>query len=113
LSKIPLIIHQTWKTARIDSWNVDILPWVEKWLQDAIASERGRPMAYFFWDDEGIIAFMQEYEGEFFDSFISNFTPVERADIFRILICKWFGGIVSGLLLKAVFKVLKILVWRR
>ncbi|KAI5461826.1 glycosyltransferase family 32 protein [Mariannaea sp. PMI_226] len=94
-SNIPLIVHQTWKTSQISTWNVEILSWVEIWLKDATATERGRPMAYLFWDDDGIMTFMQHYEKDFVDSFMSYFTPVERADIFRILVCKWLGGIYA------------------
>lgn len=65
-------------------------------------------MAYFFWDDGGIMAFIREFEKDFVDSFVSLFTPVERADIFRILVCKYFGGIVSVLLLTAPIKVTQV-----
>lgn len=56
----------------------------------------GSPMAYFLWDDEGMLLFMQEFEPDFVDSFYSSFTPIERADIFRILVCNHFGGIVRA-----------------
>ncbi|PNY26820.1 Initiation-specific alpha-1,6-mannosyltransferase [Tolypocladium capitatum] len=93
-SNIPLLVHQTSATARVTRWKPDVLPWVEQWLQYAVSPDRS-PMAYFFWDDEGILAFMREFESDFLDHFNTLFTPVERADIFRILACKWFGGVYA------------------
>ncbi|KND87159.1 Initiation-specific alpha-1,6-mannosyltransferase [Tolypocladium ophioglossoides CBS 100239] len=94
-SNIPLLVHQTSATAQVTRWKPDVLPWVEQWLQYSVASNHGSPMAYFFWDDEGILAFMREFESGFLDDFNALFTPVERADIFRILTCKWFGGVYA------------------
>ena len=95
-SNIPLLVHQTSATADITRWKPDVLPWVEQWLQYSVSTGRSSPMAYFFWDDEGILAFMREFENDFLDDFNALFTPVERADIFRILACKWFGGVVCA-----------------
>ncbi|TPX18634.1 uncharacterized protein E0L32_002491 [Thyridium curvatum] len=92
-SLIPLIVHQTWAVAQIDTWGTNVLSCVEKWLRYAVLGEYGSPMAYLFWDDDGMLAFVEEYEPDFVEPFITLFTPVERADIFRILVCKWFGGI--------------------
>ncbi|POR31074.1 Initiation-specific alpha-1,6-mannosyltransferase [Tolypocladium paradoxum] len=93
-SNIPLLVHQTSATAQVTRWKPDVLPWVEQWLQYSVSPDRSSPMAYFFWDDGGILAFMREFESDFLDDFNALFTPVERADIFRILACKWFGGVV-------------------
>lgn len=94
---IPLIVHQTWMTTRIDGWTPKVLRCVERWLAYAVGGgdqDGGPPMAYFFWDDEGMLAFMRMYEPDFVEPFLAFFSPVERTDIFRVLLCKWFGGIV-------------------
>lgn len=38
---------------------------------------------------------INQYEKAFADDFARVFSPVEKVDIFRIIVCKWFGGIVS------------------
>lgn len=91
-SSIPLLVHQTWKTTDINTWRIDVISWVEKWLADAVFSKT--PMAYFFWNDEGMRELVQSYEPQFVKLY-DSLTPVEQSDIFRILVCKHFGGIVS------------------
>lgn len=51
-------------------------------------------MAYFFWEDEGVLQLLDEFEPAFVNQFKSLPSNVERADVFRILVLKWFGGIV-------------------
>ncbi|OAQ81290.1 glycosyl transferase [Purpureocillium lilacinum] len=95
-SRIPLIVHQTSKSARVNTWKPEVLPWVEQWLRLSVPSTHNkRPMAYFFWDDDGILDFMREFESDMLGDFNAMFTPVERADIFRVLACKWFGGVYA------------------
>ena len=93
-SKIPRIVHQTARFSRMDTWNPSILPWIEKWLQYSMSPDQDQSMAYFFWDDEGIEQLVTELNEALLDDMLSIFTPVERADIFRILVCQRFGGIV-------------------
>ena len=38
--------------------------------------------------------FMDEYEKDFVIDFHNVFMPVERADIFRVLACRYLGGVV-------------------
>ena len=95
LSNIPLIVHQTWKTSRLNGSKSSLVPFVNQWLVGAIDPPRGgEPMAYFFWDDLGVMDLMQHYEAEIVDKYLSAYSMVERGDIFRVLVCKWFGGIV-------------------
>lgn len=94
-SNIPLIVHQTWKTTAADTWSPRILPWVELWLENSIYVDCGPSMAYLFWDDTGMRALVEEFENEFLERYDSLLTPVERSDVFCILVCKHFGGIVS------------------
>ena len=51
-SKIPLIIHQTWKDTDLVTWKPEVLEGVEKWLTYATAAGK-ESMAYFLWLDEG------------------------------------------------------------
>lgn len=89
-------MHQTGASSKIDTWKIELIPWVEQWLEYAVSpsSSNNASMAYFFWDDEGIAMFMNKYEKAFLDDFNRIFTPVERADIFRVLTCDYFGGVV-------------------
>lgn len=91
-SEIPLIIHQTWKNTRIDTWTKATRDMVESWLQYAVET----PMAYIMWDDDGVMQFMEEFEPEFVPKFNALTRNVERSDIFRILVPKHIGGIVSS-----------------
>lgn len=90
-SSVPLILHQTWKNRHIDTWSDLLRVSVEKWLECVVSDD----MAYFFWDDDGITRLLEEFEEDFVDRFDSLPATVERSDVFRVLILKWFGGIVS------------------
>jgi mannosyltransferase OCH1-like enzyme len=68
---------------------------VEKWLNHVISDD----MAYFFWEDNGIDQMMAKFEPGFMNHFTTLPSNVERADVFRILVLKWFGGIVSAIIL--------------
>ncbi|KAK4947555.1 hypothetical protein LTR10_013500 [Elasticomyces elasticus] len=90
-STIPLIMHQTWKDRHVDTWTDLLRNSVEKWLTYVVADD----MAYFFWEDDGIMSFLEEFEPEFTQDFINLPANVERTDVFRILVVKWFGGIYA------------------
>ncbi|KAF5975680.1 ankyrin protein [Fusarium bulbicola] len=40
---------------------------------------------------------VEQYENDFLERYDSLLTPVERSDVFRILVCKHFGGIYADL----------------
>jgi hypothetical protein len=69
---------------------------MEQWLEGSIASSN--PMAYFLWDDDGVLSLVDKYEEDFVQDFVQVFSPVEKVDIFRIIVCKWFGGVVGAVL---------------
>lgn len=92
-------MHQTGLSSKVDTWKAEIIPWVQQWLEYSVSPNNTAPMAYFFWDDEGIDMFMERYEQDFIPDFYSIFTPVERADIFRVLVCQHFGGVVCIILI--------------
>ncbi|KAG5655090.1 hypothetical protein KAF25_000213, partial [Fusarium avenaceum] len=96
-SNIPLIVHQTWKTTTVNDWNPRILPWVEIWMKNSIYVEHGPSMAYLFWDDTGMRALVEEFDRDFLERYDSILTPIERSDVFRILVIKHFGGIYGDL----------------
>ncbi|KIW13919.1 hypothetical protein PV08_06700 [Exophiala spinifera] len=90
-SGIPLILHQTWKTRRANKWTDLLRNSVESWLKHVVRDD----MAYFFWEDDGIMQFLNEFEPDFAESFVDLPANVERTDVFRILVVKWFGGIYA------------------
>ncbi|PTB81763.1 glycosyltransferase family 32 protein [Trichoderma longibrachiatum ATCC 18648] len=91
-------MHQTGQSSKVDTWKPEVIPWVEQWLEYAASPDSASAaMAYFFWDDEGIDMFMNAYEKDFMGDFKSVFMPVERTDIFRILACRYLGGIYADI----------------
>lgn len=93
-SRIPLIAHQTWRTFDTNSWPAIIRECVEDWIEIAVG-DGSSEMAWFLWDDAGIDALMKKYEPELYDDFLSLPYAVEKADIFRIVVVKWFGGVYA------------------
>ena len=89
-SSIPLILHQTWKNSHIDTWPDAVRVSVEKWLTYVVSDS----MAYFLWEDDGVMLLLEEFEPDFVDRFAALPANVERPDVFRILVSKWIGGIV-------------------
>ncbi|KAL7804869.1 glycosyltransferase family 32 protein [Trichoderma aethiopicum] len=97
-SNIPLLMHQTGQSSKVDTWKPEVIPWVEQWLAYAVSPDNATAaMAYFFWDDEGIDMFMNAFETDFMSDFKSVFTPVERTDIFRVLACRYLGGVYADI----------------
>ncbi|KAM0247511.1 hypothetical protein ACHAQJ_009817 [Trichoderma viride] len=96
-SNIPLLMHQTGASSKVDTWKAEVIPLVQHWLEYSMFPSNSMPMAYFFWDDKGIEMLMNKYEKNFLDHFNGIFTPVERADIFRILVCQYFGGVYADI----------------
>jgi hypothetical protein len=89
-SSIPLIVHQTWKNTHIDTWTDTVRDCVEKWLEYSVNGS----MAYFLWDDDGALQFLEKYEPDFVEPFTALAANVERSDVFRILVTIHIGGIV-------------------
>ncbi|KAL7933320.1 glycosyltransferase family 32 protein [Trichoderma chlorosporum] len=93
-SNIPLVFHQKWDTTRLNGTKAMILSYIEEWLMASISPPLGASrMAYFLWDNEGVLALIKEHESDLMTDFNEVFSPVEKVDIFRIVACKWFGGI--------------------
>ncbi|KAL4978975.1 hypothetical protein BDW66DRAFT_148822 [Aspergillus desertorum] len=88
-SNIPRIIHQTWKDTRFETWRPKYQASVEKWL--GVVEDEDIP--YIFWDDAGVAQFMRVFEPDLEAEFYGLPSPVERSDVFRVLVCKWIGGV--------------------
>jgi hypothetical protein len=97
-TQIPLIAHQTSRSANPDTWSKVVRGCVEKWLAAATKSDdpSTAEMAWFMWDDEGIRTLVEKFEHDLFPAFSALPYPVEKADLFRVLVLKWFGGVVSA-----------------
>lgn len=55
----------------------------------------GPELAYFLWDDEGAAELIQATDQKLFEAVELLPAPVEKADVFRILVCNEIGGVVS------------------
>jgi mannosyltransferase OCH1-like enzyme len=92
-TRIPMVVHQTWKNTRIETWSTVQLNSVEKWLEVTLSAD----MAYFLWDDHGVDQLIRQLEPEWAQVFFSLPVHVEQSDVFRIMLCRHFGGTVSPL----------------
>ena len=90
-SLTPLIVHQTWGHRQINTLPEDLRRSVEKWLQFVVEGE----MAYFLWEDEGIVEFINQFTPESHEHYTSLPSMVEKTDYFRILVATYVGRIVS------------------
>lgn len=93
-SDIPLIIHQIWLGTTIDQWAPDLVGGVEQWLEFATV-EGKESMAYFLWLGDGCDQLIADVEPELVDILKALPMPVERADVFRVVVANSIGGIVS------------------
>lgn len=93
-SSIPLIVHQTWMNTKIDEWAPDLVLGVERWLEYAMA-EGKEGMAYFLWLDDGCDQLITDAEPDLVDILNALPLPVERSDVFRVVVANSIGGIVS------------------
>jgi mannosyltransferase OCH1-like enzyme len=96
-SHIPLIAHQTSRSTYPKTWSSLTRKCVERWQAAATgcADSSTAEMAWFMWDDDGVLALVEKYETDLYPAFSVLPYPVEKADVFRIVVLKWFGGIVS------------------
>lgn len=99
-SHIPLVVHQTWKTLDTNAWPEVIREGVDKWVGASVQGRdvflQGPEMAWFLWSDDGVDSLIAKYEPGLYEDFQLLPYPVEKADVFRVVVLKWFGGIVSS-----------------
>ena len=88
MSRIPKIIHQTWKSHDLP----------EKYIKLVNSWKNKHPdWEYKLYDDHDCIEFIQKYYNELFDTYQSLEEPVMKADMFRYLIVYHFGGLYADL----------------
>ncbi|KFY80856.1 hypothetical protein V499_00311 [Pseudogymnoascus sp. VKM F-103] len=95
-SKIPLIVHQTWMNTKIDEWAPDLVLGVERWLEYAKAEGSGS-MAYFLWLDDGCDQLFADATPDLVDTLNALPLPVERSDVFRVVVANSIGGIYGDI----------------
>lgn len=83
-TKIPLIIHQTWKSLDSNTWSALIRESVNKWLEAAVGGDSPEtpPAAYIIWDDKGVEEFMKIYENLSWSAIDMMPYKMKRADVF-------------------------------
>lgn len=97
-SKIPLIIHQTWKDTKLTSWPVDIAAGIEEWLKYSMENGEGYgSMAYFLWLDNGCDQLIKDGEPELVEPLEALPLPVMRSDVFRVVVVNEIGGIYGDI----------------
>ncbi|KAK9311600.1 hypothetical protein V1524DRAFT_371013 [Lipomyces starkeyi] len=107
-SSIPLILHQSWYSMTAASWSPLLQDYVESWLAVCAGespltvgvSQNGGnidEMAYIIWDNTGIDLFVKAYESALWETYLALPIPVERVDLFRVAVLRWFGGVYSDI----------------
>jgi mannosyltransferase OCH1-like enzyme len=96
-TKIPKVIHQTWKTKNMWSRDVPIhvRQSVQSWRQCAPDFE------YLLWDDHDMELMVRRLFPRLYPFYASLPKIVMKSDLFRLLALIAFGGIVSWLCIKA------------
>jgi mannosyltransferase OCH1-like enzyme len=90
-TRIPKIIHQTWKTKTISKSNVpphvraSILNW----------KNSNPDFEYLLWDDSDMDRMVKTLFPEIYDFYDGLPEIVMKSDVFRLLVLLAFGGIVS------------------
>ena len=92
MSKIPKIIHQTWKSKDIPDKYKDF---VNSW------KNLHPDWEYRLYDDDDCIHFVQAHYPQFLNAYLKLPTPVMKADMFRYLAVHQFGGVYADLDVKA------------
>ncbi|KAI8823442.1 putative glycosyl transferase [Fimicolochytrium jonesii] len=111
---IPLIVHQTWKTTKPETWPSNMLECVEAWLWAAEPPATnahewpnlrvkdspwdwsdGVDTAFFLWDDDGMEETVTSLWPEGLEMYKTLPANVMRADTFRVLVVRLFGGVYA------------------
>ena len=97
-SKIPLILHQTWKDTKLTSWPPDIAEGIEQWLRYCMENGEGYgSMAYFLWLDDGCDQLIRSGEPQLVEPLKALPLPVMRSDVFRVVVVNEIGGIYGDI----------------
>ncbi len=87
-SKIPDVVHQTWRSA-------DKPPWVVS--NRASWQDRHTGFEFRFYDDDGSRGFVADRFPELLELYDRLRLPVERADLFRYLVLHDQGGVYADI----------------
>ena len=87
-SKIPKIIHQTWKTKDVpEHWKASHLGWIKL-----------HPEYYYvLWTDDMNLELVKRFYHQFLDTYLNYPYNIQRVDAVRILYLHRYGGIYSDL----------------
>jgi len=85
-SGVPKIIHQTWPNWKIEESSPEYKQWSSSW------GACHPDWLHVLWDDCDIRKLFQIHLPEFLEVFDNYPNPVQRADIFRCLVGKVYGG---------------------
>ncbi len=87
-TKIPKIIHQTWKTSAVPQW---ALPTTQSWR------DLNPGYTYRMWDDASAERLIREQYPELVPAFEEHMAPVQRADVFRYAVVHAYGGVYADI----------------
>lgn len=81
-----------------NTWPQPVKDGVDGWLDMAVHSPPSSELAWFLWNDESMDAFLIKYEPELYEDYFHQLPyMVEKADLFRIVVLKWLGGIYADM----------------
>lgn len=87
-TNIPKIIHQTWKTKKIPE---KLKFCVNSW------KKYNPEYTYMFWEDKDIDIFIKKKYPQYIDIYSKLKQGIQIADLFRILILHYYGGIYADI----------------
>src|SRR4051794_26367104 len=86
--KIPLILHQTWKTSEVpDEWK----PYQQSW------KDHHPDWTYRLWTDDDYLPFVETHFPDFKQTFVDYSYQIQRVDAIRYLILFTYGGVYADL----------------
>jgi len=90
ISKIPRIIHQSWKDENIP-FDVYKKSWIDSWQIYHPGWEK------MFWTDVQNAALVKDYYPDFYDFYTSLSPNIKKADFCRFLYMHKYGGVYVDL----------------
>lgn len=91
MNRIPLHLHQTWKSKDDLIQGGRFYNNVKSWF------EGNQGLEYSFYNDEEMYSFVKEYYPEHYELFLSLPLMVEKTDLFRYFILYKYGGVYSDI----------------
>ena len=91
MNKIPLHLHQTWKSKEDLIQGGKFYNNIKSWF------EGNQGLEYSFYSDEEMYLFVKENYLEYYELFLSLPLMVEKADLFRYFVLYKYGGVYSDI----------------